>query len=84
MRNNVNINDLRDMFAWGVRKIKTHMIILVDRSENEEEIVYASGSDDLKNKLSEFQDHGLVSVVEVYNLAADMEAQISQDYTFNI
>ena len=73
-----DIDDLRDMMEFGQRKAKSHMLVILDRAEDDEEILFARGNGDLRTQVASLQSQDTVSILEVYNLSHDIEDQLGR------
>lgn len=70
-------DDLRHWFDRGVKCGATHMIVVCDTFEHEDYPVYVDPDADLHDVVKRHDEQSMQRVMEVYDLKADREAQMS-------
>lgn len=76
-------NDIKFWFERGMsQKDKTHMIVVCDTFDYDDYPVYVSKDEDVKTVEKNCNSESMQKVMEVYNLAKDMEEQLSRTRCF--
>lgn len=71
-------SDIRRWFISGVKDKATHLIVVCDTYDHEDYPVYGTSLEDANTKYNEHNGKNMQTVMEVYNLSMDMEAQLSE------
>ena len=80
-------DDIKKWFERGVVDGYKYMLVVYDRMEYPDDSDYPSYADDAEeaqNKVREYGKDELCKVMEVYDLTADMEAQLSEERAWNL
>lgn len=76
-------SDLREWFLHGVAKGATHMVIAVDTWDHEDYPVYVMPGENSRDIADKYDGKDMQRVMEVYDLAMDMEEQLGAHRAFN-
>ena len=74
-------------FIKGVKQGHKYMLIVYDRMEypdNSDSPYYANSAEDARDKVNSFRNDEMCEVMEVYDLAADMDAQLAEKRAWNL
>lgn len=74
---------IRRWFQEGISQSATHMIVVCDTFDWDDYPVYVSSKENVREKEAEYDGKNMQKVMEVYNLAMDMEPQLIQQRAFN-
>lgn len=75
--------DIRQWFAEGKREGATHMIVVCDSFSYEDYPVFVKPGQDARTVAAEYDGKNMQRIMEVYNLALDLEQQLSEFRVFN-
>lgn len=76
--------DIRRWIRDGVRQGATHVIVVCDSFDHDDYPVYVKPGEDPKTKVSEYEAKPMQSIMEVYALHLDTEAQLSEPRSFHV
>jgi len=76
--------EIRDWFLDGLKKKATHMIIVCDTFDWTDYPVYVSKKQKSIDVFMKYENRDMQKVMEVYDLALDMEAQLNAKRVFNL
>jgi len=71
-------DDVRQWFKAGTGKGASHMIVACNTVNYEDYPVYIMPEEDSRKKMAEYSGKNMQRVMEIYNLAEDMEKQIAE------
>ncbi len=75
-------NDIREWLERGKKNNSTHLIVVVDRFDNDDYPVFVSENENVYDVESE-HNKNMQQVMEVYNISMDWEEQLNQYRSFN-
>ena len=79
--------EIRQWFIEGVEKDAKYMLIVYDRMDfpdNSDSPYYAESADSAQGILRDFNNDPMCEVMEIYDLSADMEAQLAEKRTWRL
>jgi hypothetical protein len=71
------VGDIRRWFETGVEKGVTHLIVICDTFDWEDFPAYVMADQDAREIVAKRNGKNMESVMEVYNLAMDKDAQLT-------
>ena len=71
-------DDIRRWFKAGIEQNATHMIVVCDTFDHEDYPVYIQPDRDFQKQYNQYNNKDMQRIMEVYNLAIDMEQQIAE------
>jgi len=81
------MEEIRKWFVNGVERGHKYMLIVYDRMDyphDSDSAYYANSAKAAWDKVRSFGNDPMCEVMEVYDLSADMEAQLAQKRTWNL
>ena len=69
---------IREWVERGVKTGATHVIIVYDSWDYEDYPVYVEKGQSVQNEIDRRNGRNMLSVMEVYNLSMDIEAQLNE------
>lgn len=74
--------DIAEWFDQGVEQEMVRMIVCTDTFSMDDYPVYLGPEDEREAKIMEIEAKEFTQIMEVYDLTADKEAQLSEDRTW--
>ena len=68
----------------GTIEDHSHMLVVCDGFDYEDYPVYVKRTEDVQEKIDEFQAQEMQRVIEVYNLDMDIEEQLAVERAWNL
>jgi len=75
--------EIKEWFEQGVNQGASHMIVMCDTFDWDDYPVYVAPPVDARKTVEVKGEHNMQRVMEVYNLALPMEAQLNERRAFN-
>jgi hypothetical protein len=75
--------NIRGWFLRGKGLGATHMIVVCDIFDYEDYPVYVQPGQNVRDMEREYRHKSMQNVMEVYNLALDMDRQLAEHRSFN-
>ena len=71
-------HQIREWVDIGVKTGATHVIIVYDRWDYEDFPIYIDKGQSVEKRVSSYDGKDMCSVMEVYNLSMDIDAQMNE------
>lgn len=78
-----SVGSISAWFDTGVAQGSTHMIVVCDSFDWEDYPVYVTPSQDVRERMTDFDGKNMQRIMEVYNLSMDKEKQLSEFRAFH-
>ena len=75
---------IRQWLIHGQALNATHVIIACDTFDHEDYPIYVQSTDNINEKIKEYDWKNMQKIMEVYNLSMDIEVQLAEQRVWNV
>ncbi len=77
-------NDIRGWLEEGLKQGCTHVIVACDTFNYDDYPVFVKASENVRERIKEYDGVNMQKVMEVYSLSLDIESQLSEHRAYHV